>query len=87
VLGLVLAEERRRGVPLVETLRVFLDHGRRPRSAATALAIHVNTLYQRLAVTDRLVGEGWRPQQRALQWLMLLHLTAASGPLDGQEGG
>jgi hypothetical protein len=66
VLGPVLAEERRRGVPLVETLRVFLDHGRRPRPAATALAIHVNTLYQRLAAADRLLGEGWR--SRSGRW-------------------
>ncbi|MFB9677697.1 helix-turn-helix domain-containing protein [Streptosporangium vulgare] len=87
VLGPLLAEERRRGVPLVETLRVFLDHGRRPRPAATALAIHVNTLYQRLAAADRLLGEGWRSPQRALELHMLLNLTAASGPLDGPEGG
>ncbi|WP_020666177.1 helix-turn-helix domain-containing protein [Amycolatopsis nigrescens] len=87
VLGPVLAEERRRGVPLVETLRVFLDHGRRPRPAATALAIHVNTLYQRLAAADSLLGEGWRSPPRALELHLLLHLTAASGPLDRPEGG
>ncbi|RJQ90737.1 GAF domain-containing protein [Amycolatopsis panacis] len=86
-LGPVLAEEQRRGVPLVETLRVFLDHGCRPRPAATALAIHVNTLYQRLATVDRLLGEGWRTPQRALELHMLLHLTEASGPLGGPEGG
>ncbi|WP_236795246.1 GAF domain-containing protein [Amycolatopsis sp. GM8] len=87
VLGPVLAEERRRGVPLVETLRVFLDHGRRPRPAAAELAIHVNTLYQRLAAVDSLLGEDWRSPQRALELHMLLHLKAASGPLDGPEGG
>ncbi|WP_409491105.1 helix-turn-helix domain-containing protein [Amycolatopsis sp. cmx-11-12] len=66
----------------METLRVFLDHGCRPRPAATALAIHVNTLYQRLAAVDSLLGEGWRSPQRALELHMLLHLTAASGPLN-----
>ncbi len=85
VLGPVLAEERRRGVPLVETLRVFLEHGRRARPAATALAIHVNTLYQRLTAVDSLLGEDWRSPQRALELQMLLHLAAASGPLDGPE--
>ncbi|UMP01285.1 GAF domain-containing protein [Amycolatopsis sp. EV170708-02-1] len=87
LLGPVLAEERHRGVPLTETLRVFLDHGCRPRPAATALAIHVNTLYQRLAAVDSLLGEGWRSPQRALELHMLLHLTAASGPLDEPGGG
>lgn len=86
-LGPVLAEEQRRGVPLVETLLVFLDHGCRPRPAAAALAVHVNTLYQRLAAVDRLLGEGWRAPQRALELHMLLHLTAASGPLGEPEGG
>ncbi|MET8848523.1 helix-turn-helix domain-containing protein [Amycolatopsis sp. NPDC004625] len=76
MLGPVLAEERRRGVPLVETLRVFLDHGRRARPAASALAIHVNTLYQRLTAVDSLLGEGWRSPQRALELQMLLRLTA-----------
>ncbi|WP_160097214.1 helix-turn-helix domain-containing protein [Kibdelosporangium aridum] len=71
----------------METLRVFLDHGRRPRPAATALAMHVNTLYQRLAAGDRLLRESWRSPQRALELHMLLHLSAASGPPDGPEGG
>ncbi|MCA2226345.1 helix-turn-helix domain-containing protein [Nonomuraea sp. NEAU-L178] len=51
------------------------------------MAIHVNTLYQRLAAADRLLGEGWRSPQRALELHMLLPLTAASGPLDGPDGG
>ncbi|GHF40038.1 DNA-binding PucR family transcriptional regulator [Amycolatopsis bartoniae] len=73
-LGPVLVEERRRGVPLLETLRVFLDEGRRPRAAATALAIHVNTLYQRLRTLDGLLGEGWREPGRALELQLLLRL-------------
>ncbi|MFF9571536.1 PucR family transcriptional regulator [Streptomyces sp. NPDC014685] len=86
VLGPVLAEQQRRAVPLLETLRVFLDHGRRPRPAATALAIHVNTLYQRLATVDSLLGERWRTPERALELQLLLHLRAAGESLEGMEG-
>ncbi|GAA1407644.1 GAF domain-containing protein [Kitasatospora putterlickiae] len=86
VLGPVLAEQGRRAVPLLETLRVFLDHGRRPRPAAAALAIHVNTLYQRLATVDSVLGERWRAPERSLELQMLLHLKAASDALDQPEG-
>ncbi|GAA1847707.1 GAF domain-containing protein [Pseudonocardia ailaonensis] len=78
-LGPVLAEERAREVPLVDTLRTYLEHGRRPTPTAAALAIHVNTLYQRLATLDRLLGEGWRARAFDLQVLLVLH--AASGRL------
>lgn len=80
-LGRVLAEERVRQVPLVDTLRTYLEHGRRPTAAAAALGIHVNTLYQRLTTLDRLLGAGW--QKRALDLHVLVVLHAASGRLDG----
>lgn len=73
-LGPVVDEEARRGVPLLDTLRVYLDEGRRPRATATALGVHVNTLYQRLATLDRLFGEGWREPGRALELQLLLRL-------------
>lgn len=76
-LGAVLAEEERRSVPLVRTLHAFLDHGRRPAAAATELGVHVNTLYQRLAVVDRLLGENWREPDRALDLHLLLRLHRA----------
>jgi DNA-binding PucR family transcriptional regulator len=80
-LGRVLAEEEVRQVPLVDTLRTYLEHGRRPTPTAAALGIHVNTLYQRLATLDRLLGNGW--QKRALDLQVLLVLHAASGKLGG----
>ncbi|WNV87081.1 GAF domain-containing protein [Umezawaea sp. Da 62-37] len=76
-LGAVLAEERQRSVPLVRTLHAFLDHGRRPAAAATELGVHVNTLYQRLAVIDRLLGQNWREPDRALDLHLLLRLNEA----------
>ncbi len=80
-LGRVLAEERVRQVPLVDTLRTYLEEGRRPTATAAALGVHVNTLYQRLATLDRLLGEGWRSRALDLQVLLVLH--RASGRLDG----
>jgi GAF domain-containing protein/PucR-like helix-turn-helix protein/diguanylate cyclase with GGDEF domain len=76
-LGAVLAEERQRSVPLVRTLHAFLDHGRRPAATATELGVHVNTLYQRLAVIDKLLGENWRESDRALDLHLLLRLNQA----------
>jgi DNA-binding PucR family transcriptional regulator len=73
----VLAEERHRSVPLARTLHAFLDHGRRPAAAAAELGVHVNTLYQRLAVLDRLLGENWREPDRALDLHLLLRLHRA----------
>lgn len=72
-LGRVLAEERVRQVPLVDTLRTYLEHGRRPTPTAAALGVHVNTLYQRLATLDRLLGDGWQRRALDLQVLLVLH--------------
>ncbi|MFD5538296.1 PucR family transcriptional regulator [Streptomyces sp. NPDC127079] len=85
-LGPVLAEQQRRAVPLLETLRVFLDHGRRPRPAAAALPIHVNTLCQRLTTVDTLLGERWRTPEWSLELQMLLHVKTASDSLEGLDG-
>ncbi|HEX6341041.1 helix-turn-helix domain-containing protein [Umezawaea sp.] len=75
--GAVLAEERHRAVPLLRTLHAFLDHGKRPAAAAAELGVHVNTLYQRLAVVDRLLGPSWREPDRALDLHLLLRLHRA----------
>ncbi len=82
-LGAVEAEQRRRSVPLLATLHAFLDHGGRPAAAAAELGVHVNTLYQRLAVLDRLLGEDWRLPERALDLHLLLRLRRGADALDG----
>ena len=79
-LGPLLAEERRRGVPLVATLTAYLENGQRPSATAPALGVHVNTLYQRLAVIDRVLGPTWR--ERALELQVLLRVRAAADGLD-----
>jgi hypothetical protein len=79
-LGPLQAEERRRGVPLVATLTAYLEHGQRPSATAPALGVHVNTLYQRLAVIDRVLGPSWR--ERALELQVLLRVRAAADGLE-----
>jgi GAF domain-containing protein len=73
-LGAVAAEQHRRNVPMLATLRVFLDHGCRAAPAARALGIHVNTLYQRIAVLDRLLGRDWREPPRSVDLHILLRV-------------
>nr|WP_263399844.1 helix-turn-helix domain-containing protein [Saccharopolyspora pogona] len=69
-------------MPLLATLEQFLSAGRRPRAAANALGIHVNTLYQRLTTIDSLLGPHWRDGERALELHLVLHLGQGSRLLD-----
>ncbi|MFJ1649060.1 helix-turn-helix domain-containing protein [Streptomyces sp. NPDC088258] len=87
LLGPVLAEEARRKVPLLDTLHAYLAHGGRARATADALAVHVNTLYQRLSTLDGILGESWRSPDRALELRVLLRLRTAAAALDGGTGG
>ncbi|RZK84541.1 MAG: PucR family transcriptional regulator [Rhodococcus sp. (in: high G+C Gram-positive bacteria)] len=77
-LGPLMAEQAKRGVPLLETLSEYLAHGRHHSATASSLGVHVNTLYQRLDAIDRLLGPDWRNPDKALdlQVLMRLRRTA-----------
>ncbi|OFS13327.1 GAF domain-containing protein [Kytococcus sp. HMSC28H12] len=81
-LGEVRAHEARRGVPLLGTMAAFLDCGGSPGATASALGVHVNTVYQRLAVVDGLIGADWRRPGRALELHVLLRLTEARAALE-----
>ncbi|GGG16127.1 hypothetical protein GCM10007304_32780 [Rhodococcoides trifolii] len=74
LLGPMIDEEAKRGTPLIETLSTYLSQGRRHAQAATALNVHVNTLYQRLDSIDRLIGKQWREPDSALDLQVLLRL-------------
>lgn len=80
-LGPLLEEESRRGVPLLDTLASYLAHNCRHSATATALAIHANTLYQRLESIDRLIGTQWRQPDQALDLALLIRLRASAGKL------
>jgi DNA-binding PucR family transcriptional regulator len=59
-LGAVVAEQKNRNPPMLATLKAYLDHGCRAAPAARTLRVHINMLYQRIAVLDRLLGPDWR---------------------------
>jgi hypothetical protein len=70
----VLAEQERRGVPLVDTLEAFLEHNCRHGATSAALGVHANTLYQRLEAITRVLGPGWREPDRRFELQLILRL-------------
>jgi DNA-binding PucR family transcriptional regulator len=79
-LGVVVAEQKRRNLPMLATLKAFLDHGCRAAPTARTLGVHVNTLYQRIAVLDRLLGPDWRQPPRSLDLHVLLRVFPNTDP-------
>ncbi|WP_256991220.1 helix-turn-helix domain-containing protein [Rhodococcus sp. 06-235-1A] len=77
-LGPLLAEQTKRGVPLMETLSTYLAHGRHHSATASSLGVHVNTLYQRLEAIDRLIGTQWRDPDDALDLQVLMRLRRSA---------
>lgn len=77
-LGPLMAEQSKRGVPLLESLSVYLAHGRHHSATAASLGVHVNTLYQRLDAIDRLIGVEWRDPDKALDLQVLMRLRRSA---------
>jgi DNA-binding PucR family transcriptional regulator len=73
-IGPLIRHDEARRTHLVETADVFLAAGRQHATAAAELCIHPNTLYQRLQRISRLLGEGWRTGDRALDTQLALRL-------------
>jgi GAF domain-containing protein len=85
-LGAVVAEQKNRNLPMLATLKAYLDHGCRAAPAARALGVHINTLYQRIAVLDRLLGPDWRQPPRSLDLHVLLRVFPNPDPsLTGRD--
>lgn len=62
-IGPLLEHDRRVGTRLVETLRVYLAHGSNKVSAAAALHVRRQTMYQRLARIGQLIGDVQAPRR------------------------
>ena len=78
-IGPLLTHDRRRGSDLAPTLLAYFDCNQNAKTTAQRLGIHVNTVRQRLATTEDLLGH-WGQASRALEIhiaLRLWHLTAA----------
>jgi DNA-binding PucR family transcriptional regulator len=65
----------------LDTLASYLSHNCKHSATAAALAIHANTLYQRLESIDRLIGTQWRQPDQALDLALLIRLRASAGKL------
>lgn len=83
-LGRVVAEGRERGIPLLETMACYLESGQRPGLTARTVGIHVNTLYQRLSLIDRILGKDWRSPATALELNLIITLMSAMKKLQGK---
>ncbi|MBB3607088.1 DNA-binding PucR family transcriptional regulator [Mycolicibacterium sp. BK556] len=78
-LGALFHEQQRRNVPLVETVEAYLGNQQRHAPTARELNVHVNTLYQRLEVIDRILGPDWRGRDRSVDLQVALRLRASLG--------
>jgi DNA-binding PucR family transcriptional regulator len=77
-IGKLLEADRKRGSALATTLLAYLDHEHNARHTAAALGIHINTLRQRFAQIDDLLGD-WRAGTRALDVHLALRLWQLRG--------
>lgn len=74
-IGQVQRYDSRRGSSLVPTLEAYFAAECHAVAAAESLFVHVNTVYQRLERVDRLLGDGWRLADRALEIRLALRLA------------
>jgi len=66
--------DSRRGETLLRTALAYLDVNGATAEAASRLAIHPNTVRQRLEQIDSLMGAGWREGSRRLDIHVALRL-------------
>lgn len=72
-IGALLAHDRKRGSDLAATLLSYFDHNQNARTTARKLGIHANTVRQRLASIEELLGH-WGSPARALEIHVALRL-------------
>ena len=81
-IGALAAHDHKRGSELVATLLAYFDSNQNAKLAAQQLGIHVNTVRQRLATIEDLIGD-WSNAVRALEIHMALRLWNLSGRAAG----
>ena len=80
-IGALIAHDRKRHSELVATLLCYFDHNQNAKTAAQRLGIHVNTVRQRLATIEELLGY-WGQASRVLEIHVALRLWNLSRPVD-----
>lgn len=76
-IGCVIAYDRKRNAELAHTLLNYFDCNQNAKTTAQRLGIHVNTVRQRLATIEELLGH-WGHAARALEIHMALRLWSLS---------
>ncbi len=77
-IGALISHDLKRSTELVATVLAYFDSNQNAKAAAERLGIHVNTIRQRLATAEGLVGH-WGNAQRALEIHVALRLWDLSG--------
>lgn len=72
-IGELIAHDRKRGAELTHTLLVYFDSNQNATTTASRLGIHVNTVRQRLAAIEELLGY-WGSPNRTLEIHVALRL-------------
>ena len=72
-IGALVAHDQRRGAELTTTLLSYFDNNQNAKTTAQELGIHVNTVRQRLANVEELLGH-WGSATRALEIHVALRL-------------
>ncbi|MDP3085242.1 MAG: helix-turn-helix domain-containing protein, partial [Rubrivivax sp.] len=80
-IGPLLSQDRKRSAELAPTLLSYFDNNQNAKATAQRLGIHVNTVRQRLATIETLLGH-WGQASRALEIHIALRLWHLSAPAD-----
>lgn len=80
-IGALMAHDRKRHSELAATLLCYFDHNQNAKTTAQRLDIHVNTVRQRLATIEDLLGY-WSHASRVLEIHVALRLWNLSRPAD-----
>jgi DNA-binding PucR family transcriptional regulator len=72
-IGPVMSHDSKRGSELTFTLLSYFDSNQNAKTTASRMGIHVNTVRQRLASVEELLGH-WGSASRALEIHMALRL-------------
>ena len=78
-IGSVLAHDRKRNTELAATLLSYFDCNQNAKTTAQKLGIHVNTVRQRLATLEDVLGH-WGQANRALEIHIALRLWHLGAP-------
>jgi GAF domain-containing protein len=81
-MGAVLEYDRRRGTDLTLTLAAYFRTNRSLNETARDLRVHPNTVTQRLARIDQLLGPDWRDSSASLDLQLSLMIHSVVGTLD-----